>query len=200
MEKFIQHTGILVPIMNDNIDTDQLIPKAYLKRVEKTGFGKHLFDEWRYLPDGSDNPNFPLNDPDYRQATILVAGDNFGSGSSREHAAWALKDYGFRAIIAGSFSDIFFMNATKNGLVPVTLPQAAREQLAKISRMTPVTVDLEQQEVRAGEYVYPFAFDATWREKLLNGLDDIAITLADEEQIESYEQTIPAYWQKAKQQ
>lgn len=200
MEKFIQHTGILVPIMNDNIDTDQLIPKAYLKRVEKTGFGKYLFDEWRYLPDGSDNPNFPLNDPDYRQATILVAGDNFGSGSSREHAAWALKDYGFRAIIAGSFSDIFFMNATKNGLVPVTLPQAAREQLAKISRMTPVTVDLEQQEVRAGEYVYPFAFDATWREKLLNGLDDIAITLADEDQIESYEQTIPAYWQKAKQQ
>ncbi|MDM8213158.1 3-isopropylmalate dehydratase small subunit [Enterococcus hirae] len=200
MEKFIQHTGILVPIMNDNIDTDQLIPKAYLKRVEKTGFGKYLFDEWRYLPDGSDNPNFPLNDPDYRQATILVAGDNFGSGSSREHAAWALKDYGFRAIIAGSFSDIFFMNATKNGLVPVTLPQAAREQLAKISRMTPVTVDLEQQEVRADEYVYPFAFDATWREKLLNGLDDIAITLADEELIESYEQTIPAYWQKAKQQ
>lgn len=200
MEKFTQHTGILVPIMNDNIDTDQLIPKAYLKRVEKTGFGKHLFDEWRYLPDGGDNPKFPLNDPDYRQATILVAGDNFGSGSSREHAAWALKDYGFRAIIAGSFSDIFFMNATKNGLVPVTLPQAAREQLAKISRMTPVTVDLEQQEVRAGEYVYPFAFDGTWREKLLNGLDDIAITLADEDQIESYEQTIPAYWQKAKQQ
>lgn len=198
MEKFTQHTGIIVPIMNDNIDTDQLIPKAYLKRVEKTGFGKYLFDEWRYLPDGSDNPKFPLNDPDYRQATILVAGDNFGSGSSREHAAWALKDYGFRAIIAGSFSDIFFMNATKNGLVPVTLPQTAREQLAKISRMTPVTVDLVQQEVRAGEYVYPFAFDATWRDKLLKGLDDIAITLADEEQIAAYEQTIPAYWQKQK--
>ena len=114
MEKFTIHTGQSVPLMNDNIDTDQLIPKTYLKRVEKSGFGEFLFDDWRYLADRSLNPDFILNHPDYQQATILVAGDNFGSGSSREHAAWALMDYGFKAVIAGSFSDIFYMNATKN--------------------------------------------------------------------------------------
>src|SRR5699024_5777572 len=110
MEKFTIHTGQSVPLMNDNIDTDQLIPKTYLKRVERSGFGEFLFDDWRYLADCSLNPDFILNHPDYKQATILVAGDNFGSGSSREHAAWALMDYGFKAVIAGSFSDIFYID------------------------------------------------------------------------------------------
>ena len=193
MEKFTIHTGQSVPLMNDNIDTDQLIPKTYLKRVEKSGFGEFLFDDWRYLADRSLNPDFILNHPDYQQATILVAGDNFGSGSSREHAAWALMDYGFKAVIAGSFSDIFYMNATKNGLLPIVLDQNAREKIAHLSSNHQLKIDLEAQTVSVGEDTYHFDIDETWKYKLLNGLDEIGITLQSADEITAYEQTIPSY-------
>lgn len=193
MEKFTIHTGQSVALMNDNIDTDQLIPKTYLKRVEKSGFGEFLFDDWRYLADRSLNPDFILNHPDYQQATILVAGDNFGSGSSREHAAWALMDYGFKAVIAGSFSDIFYMNATKNGLLPIVLDQNAREKIAHLPSNHQLTIDLEAQTVSVGEDTYRFDIDETWKYKLLNGLDEIGITLQSADEITAYEQTIPSY-------
>ena len=193
MEKFTIHTGQSVPLMNDNIDTDQLIPKTYLKRVEKSGFGEFLFDDWRYLADRSLNPDFILNHPDYQQATILVAGDNFGSGSSREHAAWALMDYGFKAVIASSFSDIFYMNATKNGLLPIVLDQNAREKIAHLPSNHQLTIDLEAQTVSVGEDTYHFDIDETWKYKLLNGLDEIGITLQSADEITAYEQTIPSY-------
>lgn len=193
MEKFTIHTGQSVPLMNDNIDTDQLIPKTYLKRVEKSGFGEFLFDDWRYLADRSLNPDFILNHPDYQQATILVAGDNFGSGSSREHAAWALMDYGFKAVIAGSFSDIFYMNATKNGLLPIVLDQNAREKIVHLPSNHQLTIDLEAQTVSVGEDTYHFDIDETWKYKLLNGLDEIGITLQSADEITTYEQTIPSY-------
>lgn len=193
MEKFTIHTGQSVPLMNDNIDTDQLIPKTYLKRVEKSGFGEFLFDDWRYLADRSLNPDFILNHPDYQQATILVAGDNFGSGSSREHAAWALMDYGFKAVIAGSFSDIFYMNATKNGLLPIVLDQNAREKIAHLPSDHQLTIDLAAQTVSVGEDTYHFDIDETWKYKLLNGLDEIGITLQSADEITAYEQTIPSY-------
>ena len=193
MEKFTIHTGQSIPLMNDNIDTDQLIPKTYLKRVEKSGFGEFLFDDWRYLADRSLNPDFILNHPDYQGATILVAGDNFGSGSSREHAAWALMDYGFKAVIAGSFSDIFYMNATKNGLLPIVLDQNAREKIAHLPSNHQLTIDLEAQTVSVGEDTYRFDIDETWKYKLLNGLDEIGITLQSADEITAYEQTIPSY-------
>lgn len=193
MEKFTIHTGQSVPLMNDNIDTDQLIPKTYLKRVEKSGFGEFLFDDWRHLADRSLNPDFILNHPDYQQATILVAGDNFGSGSSREHAAWALMDYGFKAVIAGSFSDIFYMNATKNGLLPIVLDQNAREKIAHLPSNHQLTIDLAAQTVSVGEDTYHFDIDETWKYKLLNGLDEIGITLQSADEITAYEQTIPSY-------
>lgn len=193
MEKFTIHIGQSVPLMNDNIDTDQLIPKTYLKRVEKSGFGEFLFDDWRYLADRSLNPDFILNHPDYQQATILVAGDNFGSGSSREHAAWALMDYGFKAVIAGSFSDIFYMNATKNDLLPIVLDQNAREKIAHLPSNHQLTIDLAAQTVSVGEDTYHFDIDETWKYKLLNGLDEIGITLQSADEITAYEQTIPSY-------
>lgn len=195
MEAFTVYTGKTVPFMNDNVDTDQIIPKSYLKRVDKKGFGEFLFDDWRYLSDRSPNPDFVLNAPQYAQATILISGDNFGSGSSREHAAWALMDYGFKAVIAGSFSDIFYMNATKNGLLPIALTKDARAVLAALPADAAITIDLPAQEVRMGDAVWHFDIDATWKDKLVNGLDEIGITLQDEELITAYEETkVPAYW------
>lgn len=195
MEAFTQHNGTTVPLMNDNIDTDQIIPKSFLKRIEKTGFGEFLFDEWRYLPDRSPNPEFVLNEPQYEGATILISGDNFGSGSSREHAAWALTDYGFKAVIAGGFSDIFYMNATKNGLLPIILQPEELEALATLSAEQTITIDLPAQTVSTPEGIYRFEIDNTWKHKLVNGLDDIAISLSHEGEIEAYEAKIPAYWQ-----
>lgn len=194
MQAFTVYQGFGVPFMNDNIDTDQIIPKTYLKRIEKAGFGEFLFDDWRYLKDRSPNPAFVLNDPKYQAATILITGDNFGSGSSREHAAWALMDYGFVAVIAGSFSDIFYMNATKNGLLPIVLPLNARKELAQQTN-EPITIDLPNQQVQCNGKNYPFEIDRTWKHKLINGLDEIAITLQSINEIETYEQTIPSYWQ-----
>ncbi|KAA2274624.1 3-isopropylmalate dehydratase small subunit [Staphylococcus haemolyticus] len=178
------YTGKVVPLFNDNIDTDQIIPKVHLKRITKSGFGPFAFDEWRYLPDGTNNPDFNPNKPEYSGATILITGDNFGCGSSREHAAWALKDYGFNIIIAGSFSDIFFMNCTKNGMLPITLGENERKYLASQKE---ITIDLPNQTVSANDKSFNFQIDETWKHKLVNGLDDIAITLEYEDLIEQYE-------------
>ncbi|WP_248498961.1 3-isopropylmalate dehydratase small subunit [Staphylococcus haemolyticus] len=178
------YTGKVVPLFNDNIDTDQIIPKVHLKRITKSGFGPFAFDEWRYLPDGTNNPDFNPNKPEYSGATILITGDNFGCGSSREHAAWALKDYGFNIIIAGNFSDIFFMNCTKNGMLPITLGENERKYLASQKE---ITIDLPNQTVSANDKSFNFQIDETWKHKLVNGLDDIAITLEYEDLIEQYE-------------
>lgn len=178
------YTGKVVPLFNDNIDTDQIIPKVHLKRITKSGFGPFAFDEWRYLPDGTNNPDFNPNKPEFSGATILITGDNFGCGSSREHAAWALKDYGFNIIIAGSFSDIFFMNCTKNGMLPITLGENERKYLASQKE---ITIDLPNQTVSANDKSFNFQIDETWKHKLVNGLDDIAITLEYEVLIEQYE-------------
>lgn len=194
MEAINIHQGVTVPLMNDNIDTDQIIPKSFLKRIEKTGFGKHLFDEWRFLADGKENPEFILNQENRQEATILVTGDNFGCGSSREHAAWAIMDYRFKVVIAGSYSDIFYMNAIKNGLLPIALELAPREALASIMADEKITVDLSAQEVRASVGTYHFEIDPMWKNKLINGLDDIDITLSDEPKLTAYEKKIPSYW------
>lgn len=195
MEAFTIYQGKIVPFMNDNIDTDQIIPKTYLKRIEKTGFGEFLFDDWRYMRDRTPNPEFILNDPQYAKASILVTGDNFGSGSSREHAAWSLMDYGFKAIIAESYSDIFYMNAVKNGLLPIRLPKAEVKVLSKCSADEAIEIDLVNQQVRAGDYVFSFEIDQIWKHRLVNGLDEIGETLLDEDKIAVYEQKIPSYWQ-----
>lgn len=193
MEKFTVYTGKSVPLMNDNIDTDQIIPKGFLKQVDKAGFGKHLFDEWRFLEDGSPNPDFILNTPERKGATILISGENFGSGSSREHAAWAIQDYGFKAVIAGSYSDIFYMNALKNGLLPIRLDQAVRDILSQLPADQTITIDLPKQEVQTQEANYAFQIDPTWKEKLVEGLDDISITLQYEDEIEAFEKQMPTY-------
>lgn len=195
MEAFTVYQGKTVPFMNDNIDTDQIIPKTYLKRIEKTGFGEFLFDDWRYLRDRSPNPEFVLNEPQYKSATILVTGDNFGSGSSREHAAWSLMDYGFRAIIAESYSDIFYMNAVKNGLLPIRLPKDEVKALSECAADEAIEIDLVNQVVRANDHVFSFEIDQMWKYRLVNGLDEIGETLIEEEKISAYEQNIPSYWQ-----
>lgn len=194
MEAFTIHQGKSVPFMNDNVDTDQIIPKTYLKRIEKTGFGEFLFDDWRYLRDRRLNPDFILNEEQYQGATILVSGENFGSGSSREHAAWALMDYGFKTVIAESFSDIFYMNAVKNGLLPIVLKKAEIAELAKITAETPVTIDLPNQVVKALDYTFAFEIDSSWKHRLVNGLDEIGETLFEADKITAYEATIPSYW------
>lgn len=196
MEKFTVYKGTTVPIMNDNIDTDQIIPKQFLKATDKKGFGKNMFFEWRYLSDGeAENPDFILNHPEYRQATILISGDNFGSGSSREHAAWAIMDYGFRAVIAGSFSDIHYNNELKNGILPIVQPLENREILASLSPDETIEIDLPNQVIKTSKGNFTFDIDAEWKRKLVNGLDDIGITLQYEELISAYEKQRPAYWQ-----
>ncbi len=185
MEPINIFNGKTVPLFNDNIDTDQIIPKVFLKRITKTGFGPFLFDEWRYLEDGSENPDFNLNKQEYKGASILISGDNFGCGSSREHAAWALKDFGFLIIIAGSFSDIFYMNCTKNGMLPIAIEN--KNDREAIAQHSDITIDLPNQEVITPEAKYHFEIDSTWKNKLVNGLDDIAITLTYEDQINEYE-------------
>ena len=187
MDPIKVHNGKTVALMNNNIDTDQIIPKVFLKRIEKTGFGAFVFDEWRFLKNGDPNPEFPLNDADRQEATILVTGDNFGCGSSREHAAWALKDYRFRVIIAGSYSDIFYMNSLKNGLLLIELPQEQRDALAQLPADETIQIDLPNQVVRTNTAEYPFAIDPTWKHKLENGIDDITETMAYKDEIDAYE-------------
>lgn len=178
------YTGKVVPLFHDNIDTDQIIPKVHLKRISKSGFGPFAFDEWRYLDDGSENPDFNPNKPEYKGASILITGENFGCGSSREHAAWALKDYGFDIIIAGSYSDIFYMNCTKNAMLPIVLDENVRKHLAQAGE---ITVDLPNQTVSTLDRSFDFEIDETWKNKLVNGLDDIALTLQYEDAIKAYE-------------
>ncbi|MCH4010036.1 3-isopropylmalate dehydratase small subunit [Companilactobacillus sp.] len=186
-------TDTTVPIMKENIDTDQLIPKQFLKNILKTGYGRDLFFDWRYLPGGKPNPDFILNDADRKGASILITGDNFGCGSSREHAVWALKDYGFKVVIAGGYSDIFYMNSTKNGLLAIILPEDERKILANIPADEKITVDLPNQQVRYKDYSFDFDIDPLWKHKFINGLDDIAITMGYEDQIKAFEEKMPNF-------
>jgi 3-isopropylmalate/(R)-2-methylmalate dehydratase small subunit len=191
MLPFRTHTGVAAPLERPNVDTDQIIPKQFLKRVERTGFGEFLFYDWRYNAEGKPDPSFVLNEPRYAGASVLVAGRNFGCGSSREHAPWALLDYGFRAVVAPSFADIFMNNCMKNGIVPVVLPEA---EVAELMRRAgegedyEVTVDLERCEVRDERgFSARFEMDTFRRQCLLEGLDDIGLTLRHESQIKDYE-------------
>ncbi|MBI4199133.1 MAG: 3-isopropylmalate dehydratase small subunit [Chloroflexi bacterium] len=195
MQPYTRVTGLVCPLERANVDTDQIIPAVYLKRIERTGFGQFLFSAWRFLPDGKPNLEFVLNFPHYQGATILVAGPNFGSGSSREHAVWALLDYGFRTVIAPSFADIFRNNCYQNGVLPVVLPQPAVDRIMQKAKPQPgyrLTVDLERQMVTDGlglEEV--FEIDAFRRHCLLHGLDDIGLTLQHEDKITAYERAHP---------
>ena len=192
MEPFVSLNGVVAPIDQVNVDTDMIIPAVYLKSIERTGFGPHLFDRYRYLEDGSDNPDFVLNQDAYRSAQILVSGPNFGCGSSREHAPWALEDYGIRCVIAPSFADIFYNNCFKNGLLPLTLPEESVRRIMDKVQANPgaqFTVDLEAQQVRDADedIVVDFQVDEFRRYCLLNGLDDIGLTLQHEDAIAAYE-------------
>lgn len=195
MEKFTIYTGTTVPLMNDNIDTDQILPKQFLKLIDKKGFGKYLMYSWRYLDDQyTEDPDFIFNQVEYRSATILISGDNFGAGSSREHAAWALADYGFKVIIAGSFGDIHYNNDINNGILPIVQPREVREALSQLNPSDKVTVDLYRQKIFSPIGEYFFEIDADWKNKLLNGLDDIGVTLQHEHLITEYENNRPKYW------
>jgi len=192
MEQFTVHTGRAVPLRRSNVDTDQIIPAEYLKRVSRAGFGEGLFAAWR------EDPSFVLNQPQYAGATILVAGTDFGTGSSREHAVWALTDYGFRAVIAPRFGDIFRGNATKAGLLPVVLPEAAVAALQDAVEARPATeivVDLDNRVVRAGTagLEAPFEIDGYTRWRLMEGLDDIGLTLRHTDDITAFEHSRPAW-------
>lgn len=193
MEKLTIIDSKIVPIMNDNIDTDQLIPKQFLKNILKTGFGKNLFYDWRYTAPNQPNPDFILNHNDRQNAKILVTGENFGCGSSREHAVWALKDYGFKVIIAGGYSDIFYMNSTKNGVLAIKLPREQREYLANIPATQAIKVNLPEQKVMVNDREFPFEIDERIKHKLVNGLDDIAITMNYMDKIEAFEARMPNF-------
>jgi 3-isopropylmalate/(R)-2-methylmalate dehydratase small subunit len=195
MDPFITHTGTAVPLRRSDVDTDQIIPSDWLKRVERTGFGAGLFSEWR------EDPSFVLNQPERQGATVLVAGENFGTGSSREHAVWALTDYGFTAVISSRFADIFRGNSLKGGLLPVQLPAdvvAALMDLVEADPTAEVTVDLDAREVRATGITASFELDDFTRWRLMEGLDDIGLTLRHEEDIASYEKDRPSWKPAAK--
>ena len=191
MSPFSRHTGLVATLDRVNVDTDQIIPKQFLKRIERSGFGEFLFYDWRFNPDGSAKPDFELNQTRFQGATILVARANFGCGSSREHAPWALLDYGFRSIIAPSFADIFYNNCFKNGMLPVVLSEEQVDELfnrAAASAGYELTVDLTRQWVTDDEGLrFSFDVDPFRRECLLNGLDDIGLTLQHEDKIKEYE-------------
>ncbi|MCA9222523.1 MAG: 3-isopropylmalate dehydratase small subunit [Planctomycetales bacterium] len=191
MQSFTQHTGLVAAMDRANVDTDQIIPKQFLKRIERTGFGQFLFFDWRFHDDGSENADFELNQPNTRGASVLLARRNFGSGSSREHAVWALADYGFRSVIAPSFADIFYNNSFKNGLLPIKLDEAQVEELfqrASQHNSYQLTVDLEKCEIRDEHgFLASFEIDEFRRHCLLNGLDDIALTLQHEDKITAFE-------------
>lgn len=195
MQPFRKHTGIVAPLDRVNVDTDQIIPKQFLKRIERTGFGEFLFYDWRFSGEGKKIPDFVLHQPRYEKATILIAGKNFGCGSSREHAVWALADYGFRVVIASSFADIFANNSLKNGLLTVCLTEAQVAEImrrAKESDNYRLTIDLEKLSVDDGHgFSATFAMDEFSRHCLLNGLDDIGLTLQHEAAITAYEAKHP---------
>jgi 3-isopropylmalate/(R)-2-methylmalate dehydratase small subunit len=191
MKPFTIHSGLVAPIDRPNVDTDQIIPKQFLKRIERSGFGQFLFFDWRYLDDGKDNPEFVLNLPRYRGATVLVSRRNFGSGSSREHAPWALEDYGFRVVIAPSFADIFFNNCFKNGMLPITLSETAVQDLfERIEKHDGYQLTANLETCRLTDNFgldLPFEVDAFRRRCLLEGLDDIGLTLEHADKISAYE-------------
>lgn len=200
MKAFRIHQGLVAPLDRANVDTDMIIPKQFLKSIKRTGFGKNLFDELRYLDEGQPdqdcssrpiNPDFVLNQPRYQGASILLARENFGCGSSREHAPWALDDYGFRAVIAPSFADIFFNNCFKNGLLPIILPAEQVDYLFRAVEAEPgyqIVIDLEQQQVQLADgQAFAFEVDGFRRHCLLNGLDEIGLTLEHEDDIRAYE-------------
>lgn len=197
MQPFRIHTGLVAVLDRPNVDTDQIIPKQFLKRVERTGFGEFLFYDWRFLSAGQPDRAFPLNEPRYRGATILIAGKNFGCGSSREHAPWALADYGFRTIIAPSFADIFANNCLKNGLLPVAAPADEVAELMRRAREYDgyqLTVNLENKTVSDGQgFSAVFEIGDFQRHCLLEGLDDIGLTLQHETEIAAYENNRPAW-------
>ncbi len=200
MDKFETFTGVVCPLDRSNVDTDAIIPKQFLKSIKRTGFGPNLFDEWRYLDHGEPgmdnskrplNPDFVLNDPRYRGASILLARENFGCGSSREHAPWALEDYGFRVIIAPSFADIFFNNCFKNGLLPIALDNATVDRLFAMAdgeKALEITVDLQAQKLVVNGEEIAFDVDAFRKHCLLEGLDDIGLTLQHVDEIRAYEE------------
>jgi len=191
VKTFINHTGIVVPLDRVDVDTDQIIPKQFLKRIERTGYGQFLFFDWRFQADGTPNPDFILNQPGYQEATVLVTGRNFGCGSSREHAPWALEDFGFRVIIAPSFADIFRNNCFQNGMLPVVLPEVRVAEMMSKSKTNEgyqVTVNLKDCMVFDSEGLsVEFKVDDFRRHCLLNGLDDIGLTLLREAKIKDYE-------------
>ncbi|MBA4351413.1 MAG: 3-isopropylmalate dehydratase small subunit [Rhodobacter sp.] len=194
MQKFTTLTGIAAPMPLVNIDTDMIIPKQFLKTIQRSGLGKNLFDEMRYTQDGQEIPDFVLNQPAYRKTEILIAGDNFGCGSSREHAPWALLDFGIRCVISTSFADIFYNNCFKNGILPIVMPQDVVDVLmadAKKGANARVTVDLPSQTVTTSDgQSFPFEVDPHRKHCLLNGLDDIGLTLEKAAAIDSYEKTL----------
>ncbi|RCS59828.1 3-isopropylmalate dehydratase small subunit [Parvibium lacunae] len=201
MQKFTTHTGLAVPLDRANVDTDAIIPKQFLKSIKRTGFGPNLFDEWRYLDHGEPgmdnsqrkiNPDFVLNQPRYQGASILLARKNFGCGSSREHAPWALEQYGFRAVIAPSFADIFFNNCYKNGVLPIVLSEEQVQHLFEVVETNPgyqLTIDLENQTLRLADGTsYTFDITAFRKYCMLNGFDDIGLTLRHADKIKAFEQ------------
>jgi len=196
MEAFTKHTGLVAPLDRVDVDTDQIIPKQFLKSISRTGFDAGLFFDWRFRPDGSPVPDFVLNRPQFQGASILVSGRNFGSGSSREHAPWALQQSGFRAVIAPSFGDIFRNNCYQNGLLPVVLPENLVRQLLDRAESEPgysVTIDLENQTVAdARDTLAAFDIDPVVKHRLLNGLDDIGLTLQNASDISAFEARRPA--------
>lgn len=198
MTGFKQHKGIVVPLDSANVDTDAIIPKQFLQKVNRIGFGKHLFHDWRFLDDAGlqPNPEFVLNQPQFAGASILLARENFGCGSSREHAPWALADYGFKTIIAPSFADIFYGNAINNGMVPVRLKEEEVDALFQLVAAQPgieIEVDLEANQVRAGSLTFGFEIDKFRRYCLLNGLDAIGLTLQHEAAISDFEAKQPSW-------
>lgn len=197
MQAFDQHCGTAAPLDRANVDTDQIIPKQFLKSIKRTGFGDFLFDAWRFTDQGdlgmtpnerTLNRSFVLNDPAYQDASILLARDNFGCGSSREHAVWSILEYGFRAVIAPSFADIFYSNCFKNGLLPIVLSEAEIDTLFALApKQAEIDIDLASQHVSVGEYVFHFDIDPGLKDKMLGGMDDIAMSLAVRDQIEAFE-------------
>ena len=185
MDRFKKIKSIVTPFDKVNVDTDQIVPKQFLKLIQKTGFGKFLFYNWRFDSDEKPNSTFILNDPKYKNSKILITQDNFGCGSSREHAVWALQDYGFSVIIAPSFADIFFSNCFKNGLLAITLNSKIVEKLLKLR--TEIEVDLENQIIKTDTEIIPFQIDEYKKKNLLNGLDEIALTLKYQDKILEYE-------------
>jgi 3-isopropylmalate/(R)-2-methylmalate dehydratase small subunit len=199
MEKFVKHDGLVVPLDRANVDTDAIIPKQFLKSIKRSGFGPNAFDEWRYMDHGEPgqdctarpkNPNFVLNQERYQGASILLTRQNFGCGSSREHAPWALQDFGFRAIVGESFADIFFNNCFKNGLLPIVLPKPEMDAMFGLAEHTPgfrLTIDLlEQRVIRPDGHAIPFQVDGFRKECLLNGWDDIGLTLRHADKIRDF--------------